>query len=63
MTKAQAKKKYTRVVNMGGKWSTYLQIDYQGFAVADATTKKRADWFARMLASALTRLVKSEVAK
>lgn len=54
------KKKYTRVVKMGDKWNTYLQIDHQGFRVVDQTSKKRAMWFANMLAIALDRMIKTE---
>ena len=54
---AAIKKRYTRVVNIGGMWNTYLQIDHQGFCVVEQTTRKRAMWFARMLAVALARMM------
>jgi len=54
------KKKYTRVVKMGDKWNTYLQIDHQGFCVVEQTSRKRALWFAKMLAVALDRMIKTE---
>ena len=52
--------KYTSVVKIGDKWNTYLQIDHQGFCVVEQTTKKRAQWFARMLAIALARVESNE---
>lgn len=53
---ARMKKKYVRVKKIGDKWNTYLQIDHQGFTVVEQTTKKRAEFFAKMLAIALTRV-------
>jgi hypothetical protein len=50
------KKKYVRVKKVGDKWSTYLQIDHQGFTVVEQTTKKRAEFFGKMLAIALSRV-------
>ena len=50
------KKKYVQVKKMGDKWNTYLQIDHQGFSVVEQTTKKRAEFFGRMLAIALARV-------
>jgi hypothetical protein len=46
------KAKYVRVKKMGEKWNTYLQIDHQGFSVVEQTTKKRAEFFGKMLAIA-----------
>ena len=54
------KTRYTRVVKMGEKWNTYLQIDHQGFCVVEQTTRKGADWFARMLGVALARVVEND---
>lgn len=45
---ARLKKKYVRVVKMGDKWNTYLQIDHQGFTVVEQTTKQ-AEFFGKML--------------
>lgn len=53
---ARMKKKYVRVRKMGEKWNTYLQIDHQGFCVVEQTTKKRAEFFGKMLAIALSRV-------
>ena len=50
------KKKYVQVKKMGDKWNTYLQIDHQGFSVVEQTTKKRAEFFGKMLAIALSRV-------
>ena len=50
------KAKYVRVKKMGDKWNTYLQIDHQGFSVVEQTTKKRAEFFGKMLAIALARV-------
>jgi len=51
------RKKCVRVVKIGDKWNTYLQIDHQGFCVVEQTTRQRANWFGKMLAVALVRLV------
>jgi hypothetical protein len=53
---ARLKKKYVRVKKIGDKWNTYLQIDHQGFSVVEQTTKKRAEFFGKMLAIALSRV-------
>ena len=53
---ARMKKKYVRVRKMGDEWNTYLQIDHQGFCVVERTTKKRAEFFGKMLAIALSRV-------
>jgi cysteinyl-tRNA synthetase len=50
------KEKYVRVKKMGDKWNTYLQVDHQGFSVVEQTTKKRAEFFGKMLAIALARV-------
>ena len=50
------RKKYVRTVKIGDKWNTYLQIDHQGFCVVEQTTKKRADFYGKMLAIALSRV-------
>jgi hypothetical protein len=52
-------KRYTRVVKIGDKWNTYLQIDHQGFCVVKQTTKKRAGVYSKMLATALVRLIEN----
>lgn len=53
-------KKYVRVVKIGNKWNTCLQIGHQGFTVVEQTTKRRADWFAKMLTIALGRMIEQE---
>lgn len=58
MNRADLRKKYTRTVKMCGKWNTYLQVGVQGFCVVEQTTKKRALWYADMLAGALENVVK-----
>ena len=50
------KKKYVQVKKLGDRWNTYLQIDHQGFCVVEQTTKKRAEFFGKMLAIALARV-------
>ena len=57
------RKKYIRVVKIGEAWNTYLQIDHQGFCVVEQTTRQRANWFSKMLAVALVRLVGSSQAE
>ncbi len=70
MTPAQAKKKYTRIVafvDADGKtkYNTFLHVAdghaLQEFAVVEDTTKKRAEWFAKMLAGALCRIVRQQI--
>jgi len=53
---ARMKKKYVQVKKLGDSWNTYLQIDHQGFCVVEQTTKKRAEFFGKMLAIALARV-------
>jgi hypothetical protein len=53
---ARMKKKYVRIKKIGCLWNTYLQIDHQGFTVVEQTTKKRAEFFSKMLAIALARV-------
>ena len=42
---------------LGDKWNTYLQIDHQGFCVVEQTCRQRAQWFGKMLAIALERML------
>lgn len=57
------RRRYTRVVRLAGQWFTYLQIDHQGFLVVESRSKKRAQWFAKMLGIALARMVEKETTK
>lgn len=50
------RKKYVTTKKIGDKWNTYLQIDHQGFCIVAQTTKKRAEWYGKMLAVALSRV-------
>ena len=59
MDASAIEKRYTRVVKIAGKWNCYLQIDHQGFCVLEGRTKKEANWYAKMLAIALERLVET----
>lgn len=52
----QLRKKYVTTKKIGEKWNTYLQIDHQGFCIVEQTTKKRAQWYGKMLAVALSRV-------
>lgn len=54
---SRLRRRYTRVVKIGGKWNTYLQIDHQGFCVVEQTCRQRAQWFGKMLAVALERML------
>ena len=54
---SRLRRRYTRVVKMGDKWNTYLQIDHQGFCVVEQTCRQRAQWFGKMLAIALERML------
>jgi hypothetical protein len=53
---SRLKKRHVRTVKIGDKWNTYLIVDHQSFCVVEQTTKKRAEWFGKMLAVALTRV-------
>lgn len=57
---SRVKEKHVRVVKIGDKWNTYLQIDHQSFCVVEQTTKKRAEWFGNMLGLAIQRLKSEE---
>jgi hypothetical protein len=48
-------------VKIGDKWNTYLQIDHQGFCVVEQTCRQRAQWFGKMLAVALERMLAANV--
>lgn len=50
------RKKYVTTKKIGDKWNTYLQIDHQGFCIVEQTTKRRAEWYGKMLAVALSRV-------
>jgi len=54
---SRLRRRYTRVVKMGDKWNTYLQIDHQGFCVVEQTCRQRAQWVGKMLAVALERML------
>ena len=54
---SRLRRRYTRVVKIGDKWNTYLQIDHQGFSVVEQTTRAQAQWFGKMLAVALDRML------
>ena len=54
------RRRYVRTVKIGDKWNTYLQIDHQGFCVVEQTTRHRAQWFGKMLAVALERMLAAE---
>ena len=49
----QLQNRYVRVVKIGDRWNTYLQIDHQGFCVVEQTSHQRARWFGKMLAIAI----------
>ena len=54
---SRLRRRYTRVVKIGDQWNTYLQIDHQGFCVVEQTSRARAQWFGKMLAVALDRML------
>ena len=58
---SRLRRRYTRVVKIGDQWNTYLQIDHQGFCVVEQTTRERAQWFGKMLAVALDRMLSANV--
>lgn len=54
---SRLRRRYVRTVKIGDKWNTYLQIDHQGFCVVEQTSRHRAQWFGKMLAVALERML------
>ena len=54
---SRLRRRYVRTVKIGDKWNTYLQIDHQGFCVVEQTSRQRAQWFGKMLAVALERML------
>lgn len=54
------RRKYTAVDKEDGRWTAYIVIGNQAFAIADKTAKRRAEWFARQAGIALARLVAKE---
>ena len=62
LTKRQKRfrRKYTRIVKLNGKWSTFLSSGVQEFEVVSDTTKKRAEMYANCLACAIENIVKEE---
>lgn len=54
---SRLRRRYVRTVKIGDKWNTYLQIDHQGFCVVEQTCRQRAQWFGKMLAAALERML------
>ncbi len=52
----QIQKCYTRVVKIGTKWNTYLQVDHQNFCIVEQAGHRRALWYRKMLVQALERL-------
>ena len=58
---SRLRRRYTRVVKVGDKWNTYLQIDHQGFCVVEQTCRHRAQWFGEMLAVALERMLAANI--
>lgn len=59
---SRLRRRYVRTVKMGDQWNTYLQIDHQGFCVVEQTTRARAQWFGKMLAIALDRMLSANKA-
>lgn len=54
---SKLRRRYVRVVKIADKWNTYLQIDHQGFCVVERTDYRRAQYFGKMLAVALNRMI------
>jgi hypothetical protein len=54
------RKKYTRAEKIFNRWSAFVEIDGQGFCIAEDTTYERAKWFCRLAAIALIKLRKIE---
>lgn len=55
-------KEHTRIVKMGIGWNCYLQIDHQSFCIAERTTKKRAEYYSKMIGIALERFLENKTA-
>jgi hypothetical protein len=57
MMREEIKKRYTRVVKVGGKWRCDFQVGVQGFTVCECETRREAVWFADMLAITIENLI------
>lgn len=55
------RKRYARTVKMGDTYSTFLNIDHQGFTIVVTPDGERARWFAKMLAIALERFHRADL--
>jgi hypothetical protein len=58
-------KKYTRIVPYEDeygtrKWTAYINIDHQSFAIADDRSKRDAVWYTKMASIALARMIDNE---
>jgi hypothetical protein len=58
VTKAEIKRRYTRVAKVGGKWHCSLSVGCQGFTVCERDLKTEAGWLADMLALAIETIIK-----
>lgn len=56
----EIKAKYTYIAPQGGQWATFFHVGVQSFCVGENTNKRRAKWFASILAKALEALIKEE---
>jgi hypothetical protein len=53
------RKRYTRLTK-DGEWQAYLVVEGQAFCICSCAAKAEANYFARMLAKAIDRLLQTE---
>lgn len=58
-TESRLLRRYVVTRKFGAEWSTYLQIDHQGFCVVENRSRADALWYGRMLAIALARMIET----
>ena len=51
------RRRYVRTVKIADKWNTYLSVDDQSFCIVEQTSRRRAQWFGKMLAVAIGRML------
>jgi hypothetical protein len=58
VTKAEIKRRYTRIAKVGDKWHCDLSVGCQSFSICERDLKAEANWFAEMLAIAIQTVIK-----
>lgn len=55
---ASIKARYTYITPFNGGWACFLVVGVQSFRIVEATTKRRAKWYADRLTKALDTMIK-----